>query len=271
MSWTESPVSVDPLELLLFTTDVGFAQKAERAGIDGFLVDWETRGKTERQFGRDMEINADTVDDLARLSKAVSLPVTVRINGLGSDSADEVDLAIANGAQRLMLPMATSAADVAHFLDLVAGRAGSIIQIETQALVDAVDELTALPWDSAYIGLHDLMLSRGAASMWEAVLDGTVEHIFRTLRQRNVGFAGATVIGGGHPIRFTHILQELARLGAGLTFMRRSFRREIQDRDIRAEVTAIRSAWAAAHVRGPDAVASDRAALVSDLRRLVED
>lgn len=263
-------MSVDPLELLLFTTDVAFAQRAQRAGVDGFLVDWETRGKTERQSGRDMEINADTVEDLARLTAAVEAPVTVRINGLGPHSRAEVDLAIINGASRLMLPMARTVDEVAHFLDLVDGRARTIVQIETQELVEVVDGLGRLSWDAAYIGLHDLMLSRAASSMWQAVLDGTVEQIFRELQGRRVGFAGATVVGGGHPIRFTQILQELARLGAQITFLRRSFRREIQDRDLATEIAAIRAAWAAARLRGPEAIESDRAMLFAHLERLVE-
>ena len=264
-------MSAEPLELLLFTTDTDFALAAERAGVDGFLVDWETRGKTARQFGHDMEINADTLEDLVGMIEAVRKPVTVRINGLDSGSADEVELAIANGAARLMLPMAETPDDVSRFLDLVAGRAHTLVQIETQALVNRIDELRDLPWDSAYIGLHDLMLSRGASSMWTAVMDGTVERIFRTLEHRSVGFAGATVIGGGHPIRFTQILQELARLSAGLTFLRRSFHREIQDRDIKAEITAIRAAWSAFCLRGPQAIASDHSVFAANLQRLVHD
>lgn len=257
-----------PLGLLLFTNDVPLAQAAEQSGVDGIIVDWETKGKTERQSGRDMEINADTPDDVARVAEAVSLPVTVRINGLSADTAGEIDLALSCGARSLMQPMAQSADDVARFLDLVGGRARTIVQIETQGLVEQLDAMAVLPWDSAYIGLHDLMLSRRAASMWQAVLDGSVERVFRTLEGRSVGFAGATVIGGGHPIRFTQILQELARLGAHLTFLRRSFRREIQDRDMAAEIATLRAAWMACHARGPEAVETDRATLFADLQRL---
>ena len=263
-------MSSDQLELLLFTTDVAFAKRAERAGVDGFLIDWETRGKTERQSGRDMEINADTVDDLARLAAAVNRPVTVRINGLGAETANEVELAIEHGASGLMLPMARAPDDVVRFLELVDGRARTIVQIETQDLVEELAALARLPWDSVYIGLHDLMLSRGAESMWHAVLDGTVENIFQTLEGRSIGFAGATVIGGGHPIRFTQILQELARLGTSLTFLRRSFRREIQDRDMNAEINAIRAAWISCRARGPQAVETDRQAFFANLGRLVE-
>ncbi len=252
------------LELLLFTTDPTLALRAEQAGIDGFIVDWESKGKSERQQGCDMEVNADTAEDVARVASAVGGPVTVRINALGPDTAAEVGLALACGARGLMLPMAKSVTDVKDFLDIVDGRARTIVQIETQPLVEEMDELSTLGWDAAYIGLHDLMLSRRAASMWEAVLDGTVERVFRALAGRAVGFAGATVM------RFTRILQELARLDASLTFLRRSFRREIQDRDMAAEIGSLRAVWAACTARGAEAVSSDRATLYSELRRLVE-
>jgi 2-keto-3-deoxy-L-rhamnonate aldolase RhmA len=258
------------LELLLFTTDPTLALRAEQAGIDGFIVDWESKGKSERQQGCDMEVNADTAEDVARVASAVGGPVTVRINALGPDTAAEVGLALACGARGLMLPMAKSVTDVKDFLDIVDGRARTIVQIETQPLVEEMDELSTLGWDAAYIGLHDLMLSRRAASMWEAVLDGTVERVFRALAGRAVGFAGATVIGGGHPLRFTRILQELARLDASLTFLRRSFRREIQDRDMAAEIRALRAVWATCNARGSEAVRSDQTALYAELSRFVE-
>ena len=259
----------DPLELLLFTTDVEFAQAAERAGIDGLIVDWESKGKNERQRGHDMETNADTADDVVRIATAVSCPVIVRVNGMGPHTPNEIELALDCGARGLILPMSMTAADVSRFLDLVDSRARTIVQVETQALVEELDALVKLDWDAVYIGLHDLMLSRGAQSMWQAVLDGTVEHVFRTLHERRVGFAGATVVGGGHPIRFTQILQELSRLGASLTFLRRSFKREIQDRDMAAEINSIQAAWAASNARGPDAVHTDQQALYTELQRFI--
>lgn len=263
-------MTVDPLELLLFTTDTELARTAARAGVSGFIVDWESKGKADRQQGQDMQINTDTVADLAHLAEAVDRPVIVRINGWAGDMADEIECAIAHGAGGIMLPMAQSAAEVAGFLDRVAGRVRTIVQVETQGLVEDMAAFAALHWDAAYVGLHDLMLSRGAASMWEAVLDGTVERVFRTLAHRDVGFAGATVIGGGRPIRFTQLLQELARLGARLTFLRRSFSREIQDRDMVAEIAALQAAWAACHRRGPEAIETDRTILYADLQRLLE-
>ena len=257
------------LELILFTVDPAFAIDCEHAGVDGFMVDWESKGKSDRQRGHDMEIGTDTPADLARLAAAVTKPINVRINAAGPETASEVDLALANGASGIMLPMARIPNDVIRFLDIVAGRARTIVQIETQSLVNDLATVAALPWDSAYIGLHDLMLSRQASSMWQAILDGTVEEIFMLLAGRQVGFAGATVVGGGMPIPFTRVLQELARLGAALTFLRRSFRREIQDRHVADEIAALRAAWTACSSRGPGAVESDRNSFLEDLRRLV--
>lgn len=261
-------MDVPHIDLLLFASDPALARRAETARIDGLIVDWEAKGKHERQRGHDMEIGVDTPDDLARVAAAVSLPVTVRINALGPHTAEEIDLALSRGARGVMLPMARSADEVAELLGLLRGRARTIIQIETQDLVEDLERVRPLAWDAAYVGLHDLMLSRQAQSMWDAVMDGTVEHVFRSLAGRIVGFAGVTMIGGGHPIRFSLILQELARLGARMSFLRRTFRRELADRDLPAEVQAIRGAWAAACRRGPDAVERDRATLYAELRRL---
>jgi hypothetical protein len=260
--------AISHLDLLLFTADPALARRAESAGIDALIVDWESKGKKERQAGHDMEIGIDTPDDLAQVATAVSCPVTVRINALGPYTEEEIELALSLGARGLMLPMARSAGEVREFLGILRGRARTIVQIETQQLVEDVEQLGLLPWDAAYVGLHDLMLSRGAQSMWDAVLDGTVEHVFRNLGGRTVGFAGVTVIGGGDPIPFTLILQELARLGAGMSFLRRSFRRELADRNLGCEVMAIRSAWTAARARGPSAVERDRLAFMSELQRL---
>jgi len=126
-----------PLELLLFTKDVALARDAERAGVDGLIVDWETKGKNERQSGCDMETNADTPDDVARVAAAVALPVTVRINGLSDETADEIDLALACGARRLMLPMARSANTGVSVLIDARGRVLDRVALYKEGRIDA--------------------------------------------------------------------------------------------------------------------------------------
>lgn len=259
------------LDLILFTTDVDFALQAEAAGIDGIMVDWETLDKPERQRGYATQINRDTPEDVGALSSRLGIPVWVRINRLGDDTGREIDVALEHGAVGLMLPMAAHPRDVEQFLTLVDGRARTLVQIETQPLVDHCAELRALPWDAAYIGLNDLMISRRSTWIWEAVADGTVETIFETLHDRQVGFGGVTVVGGGEPMRFVSLLREMARLGCGMSFLRRTFWKEVPGRDVAAEIRAVRAVWDAALRRGPEAVEADRAAFHRMLHQLHAD
>ena len=43
----------DTLDLLLFSTDPVVIREADRAGIDGFVVDWEDRQRFEREHHAD--------------------------------------------------------------------------------------------------------------------------------------------------------------------------------------------------------------------------
>ncbi len=265
----EPPSSpADELQLSLFTTDAQLAGAAEAAGIDGLVVDWERADKRDRQSGHPTQIGCDTPDDARRLAAAARIPVTVRIDNVPGQLGAQVDLALDCGARRIMLPMAASVAEVERFLRTVDGRALTLVQIETQPLVDQCAGLASLPWDCAYIGLNDLMISRGADWLWWPLLDGTVEHIYRTLEGRAVGFGGVTVLGGGSPIPFVHLLGEMARLGCRLSFLRQSFHREITGRDLAAEIAAVRACWRALRQRSATAAERDRLRFVHMLSRL---
>jgi hypothetical protein len=257
----------DQLALFLFTTDLKCALRAQEAGIDSVIVDWEWRGKRERQAGYSTEVNADTPEDVAALAERLRIPVTVRVDRMQENTGHDVELALDHGAGMIMLPMAEQASDVERFVRLVRGRATTIIQIETESLVQQCKALRSVDWDCAYIGLNDLMVSRRASWIWEPLVDGTVERIFDILHDRTVGFGGVTVVGGGKPLPFIELLREMARLGCRLSFLRRTFKAEILDRDICAEMGAVRAAWAAARRRGPEAVRRDHAEF---RQRLVE-
>lgn len=227
------------MKLFLFTTDLVMARQAEIAGIDSIIVDWENKGKAERQHGCNLEINADTPADVRTLARSLSIPVSVRVNSLGSYSADEVDCALNNGAKLIILPMARSAAEVRQFLSIVNRRAETMIQIETPELADQAEELNKLDWDYVYIGLNDLMVARGGSFIWEAVLDGTVETVCRHLPGRAYGFGGVTILGGGTPLPIELLLCEYSRLNCRIGFLRRAFKKEIRGKDIIREIRAV--------------------------------
>ncbi len=104
------------LKFFLFNTDLELALRAEKAGIDSIVVDWELKGKEKRQQGYDLEKNTDTPQDVRILSSHLKIPVTVRINSLWKNTSVEVETAIENGAKNIMLPMAKSADEVKQFL-----------------------------------------------------------------------------------------------------------------------------------------------------------
>ena len=256
------------LDLFLFTTDVGMARAAQDAGAASVIADWERYGKADRQSGYDTEINADTPSHVRALAGALRIPVTVRVDSLRGEAETDIERALDAGAEILMLPMAESAGDVERFLSLVRGRARTLIQVETAALAERVDTITGLGWDYAYVGLNDLMISRRDTWLWTPLVDGTLDRIYDALAGRAVGFGGVTIVSGGHPLPFSDLLSEMARLSCRLSFMRRTFWREIEGRHLGAELDAVRAAWHAARMRSPEAVTRDRASLRDRLGRL---
>jgi 2-keto-3-deoxy-L-rhamnonate aldolase RhmA len=255
----------------LFTTNPALAREAAAAGLDALVVDWERRGKIQRQQGYDFEINTQGVREVRRLVREALLPVLVRINPPGPRTRDEIRRAVDAGASEIMLPMARRAEDVARFVELVDGTARTVVQIETQDLVDDLAALGRLEWDAAYIGLNDLKISRRATgSIWKGVADGTVQSIYDTLAGRTVGFGGITVVDSGAPLPFRLLFAEMVRLGCAMSFLRRSFHRDIGERSLAEEIVRIRALETALSTRSAAQVRRDRrvfARLLGDVCR----
>lgn len=237
-------------ELIVFLREHQETRRILDAGVPQCIVDWERRGKTKRQNGADLEINTHTIEDLDA-AVAMRMAPIVRVNPLGEACGDEIRRALDHGASGIMLPMARDPAEVERFLQVVGGRARTIVQIETVSLANQAVQLAGLEWDAAYIGLNDLMIDRGGSWIWEPLLDGSVERIFEALPGRNLGFGGFTIARGGHPIPFRYLLHEYVRLGLGMSFLRRTFYREIADSDVALELAALRQLWRESVERSP--------------------
>ena len=246
------------LELFLFSTDAALAARAITGGVRGVVVDWERRGKSERQRGADTQINHDTVADLRRMRGSTSSRVICRVNGFGAWTADEIELALGNGADEILLPMVRDAAEVAEALSILRGRAPLGILVETPDAVSNSEALGRLRIARVYFGLMDLAIARGSRSPFEAVADGTVERV-RAAFDIPFGFAGLTLPEGGTPVPSRLLAAEMLRLRCGFTFLRRSYLRDVRGRDIVAETRRLR-AWLAdaKAVTGGDPAARQR-------------
>ena len=58
--------------------------------VDGIVVDWETRGKEQRQASADTQINRDTPADLQRVRRETTAPIVCRINGVGETTGEPI-------------------------------------------------------------------------------------------------------------------------------------------------------------------------------------
>ncbi|MFP5373223.1 MAG: hypothetical protein ACLGI3_21120, partial [Actinomycetes bacterium] len=160
------------MDLFLFTIDPVWGPDVVAAGAAGIVVDWERRGKARRQLGEGTQINADTPADLTRMRNATPGRLLCRINGYGPWTAQEVDEAVGRGADEILLPMVRTPEQVDRTLDLVDGRCGLGILIETQDAVDDAGAFARRPLSRIYVGLNDLRIDRRSTELFRPLVDG---------------------------------------------------------------------------------------------------
>jgi hypothetical protein len=248
-------------DLYLFSADPATVRAAVAGGVAGVIVDWERIGKRHRQAGADTQIGEDTVDDLRRIRACTPARVLCRVDNDADLLDEQVDTAIALGADEILLPMVRAADEAGHLLDHVAGRCGVGVLVETLGALDELDEIGRLPLSRAYVGLNDLAIERGDLNIFAPVTDGTVEWIRRHF-EVPFGFAGLTVVDGGIPIPCRLLIGEMARLGCTFSFLRRSYHADVRGRNAAYELERLHEAIEHARLRSEDEVADDSAALV---------
>jgi hypothetical protein len=249
------------VDLFLFTVDPRWGADVVAAGAAGIVVDWERRGKACRQLGEGTQINSDTPDDLSRMRAATPGRLLCRINGYGPWTGGEVDEAIARGADEILLPMVRTPDEVDRTLDLVAGRCGLGILIETQDAVVAAAALARRPLSRIYVGLNDLRIDRRSDQLFRPLVDGTVDAV-RAEVAVPFGVGGLTLPGGGFPVSSDLLAAELVRTGADFTFLRRSFTADMAGRDPFTEVPRLLRTLAALRAAPAEDAAERRAAFV---------
>ncbi len=220
------------LKLLYITSNPDIARIAEDNGVDRIMVDMEYIGKAKRQGGLDSVQNHCTLEDVRAVRGAVGkAQLVVRVNPIHDAGGDygsseaEINGAIECGADVLMLPYFKTAAEVKRFLECVNGRAHTILLLETQEAVDALDEILAIPGiEEIHVGLNDLSLSMGRDFLFELISDGTVEEICRKVRKKGIpyGFGGIASLGRGD-VPADYIIVEHYRLGSTAAILSRSF------------------------------------------------
>ena len=255
------------IELLQITNDPDFARRCDALEGMRLWVDLERLGKAERQAGRNTFISAHQLGDVARIRAAARRSrLMVRVNPLNPGTQAEVDAVLAQGADLLMLPMFRSAAQLADFSSIVAGRAPIIPLVETAQALASLDEWIAMPGlGEVYVGLNDLHLSLGCQFMFEPLAQGLVERVAVAARRQGLpfGFGGIARLGEGL-LPGRDVLAEHVRLGSGAVILSRTFHGEGAGA-FEAQVAALRQAECQLNERDAAQVEADRARIAATI------
>lgn len=229
------------IKYMYITNDPRIAALADEAGVDRIFIDLETVGKQLRQGGMNTVQSDHTLADIRAVRPAVKkAELMVRLNPIYDWSKEEIDAALAAGADTLMLPYFRTVREAEQFLTMVNGRARTILLVETPEAVENLDEILALPGiDECHIGLNDLHLGYGRKFMFELLADGTVDAITDKFKDHGIpfGIGGIARLGRG-TLPAERILAEHVRLGSQAVILSRSFCNDIlfSDRPDREDI-----------------------------------
>lgn len=263
--------STEPFRLIFITADPGDAATVAGAGVDLVMVDLEILGKQARQGHLDTVISGHSMADIRAVAGAVAdtqARVMARLNPLHDGTRPEVDAAIAEGAQRLMLPMFRHPDEVAAFMDIVGGRVPVTLLLETGTALARLPRILALPGDfDLHLGLNDLHLELQLDFMFELFSGGIVAHVARLCHAagRRLGVGGVARPGGTGALRPELILDAHRRVGSRGVILSRDWRAGLADGSFAASVAATR-----AHLTAP--LRSDPAEMddiVADIARML--
>ncbi len=259
------------LELFQITNDPAFARRCD--ALDGFrlFVDLERMGKAERQAGRNTFISTHVMQDVACVKRELHRsPLLVRLNPLHAETAQEVQAAIEAGADELMLPMFTHAAELAQFCAVVGGRARVVALVETAGALECMEEWITTPGVSeVYVGLNDLHVSLGLRFMFEPLAMGLLDRVAGMCKGQALkfGFGGIARLDEGL-LSGRDVLAEHLRLGSSSVILSRTFHRPDQVTGFEAEVAKLRRAEEELSRRTPQEAQQDSARIAAIVRSI---
>lgn len=264
---------MNQIHYMMITASPEVAAFIEEQGVARIFMDQEVLGKAERQGHLDTHKAAHSLEEIAAVAGVLKqAELMVRLNPLNLHTHEEIQAALDHGAQRLMLPMFTSRADVELFLKLVDDRVPVTFLVETpQSLVRMPDWLPLLKrgQDEVHIGLNDLSLGMGLNFLFEPLANRLLDPSAELLSEREIawGVGGVARIGQG-ALPAETVLGEHVRLGSRWVILSRAFHQGasssaelLQTLDFPAEIAKLREAEA-------EWRRADAAALMANQQRL---
>lgn len=249
------------IDLLQITNDPEFARRCDMLDGMRLFVDLERNGKAERQAGRNTFISTHELADIGRVKAVLRRSrLMVRVNPVHAKTQQEVDAVIGEGADLLMLPMFSSAAELREFSGMVGGRVPVVPLLETASALGCLDEWIDTPGlAEVFVGLNDLHLSLGCRFMFEPLARGHVDRVAGAARARGLrfGFGGIARLDEGL-LPGRDVLAEHLRLGSRAVILSRTFHHPGGSGTFEDEVRALRRVEQQLAMRSPGEIAADR-------------
>ena len=265
------------IDLLTITNSLALAAACDALPGMRLFVDLEHSGKAKRQAGRNTFISTHEMNDVGRVKAVLRhTRLMVRVNPYDPAQAAaaqaEVDEVIAQGADLIMLPMFTTAAQLRAFADIVAGRVPLVPLLETAGALACLDDWISTPgMAEVFVGLNDLHLSLGCRFMFEPLVRGHVERVGIAARQHGLrfGFGGIARVKEGL-LPGQDVLAEHLRLGSQAVILSRTFNRVDEATSFEQAVAELRQAEAALGLRTAAAVDADRVRVAGLIEQLAD-
>ncbi len=265
------------IKFIMITNSPGLAHMAELNGVGRIFVDLEQLGKKARQGHLSTHISNHSTDDVALVKYALEkAELLVRLNPLNKHTHLEVEQAINNGADILMLPMFRASDEVEEFARMVDRRVKIIPLVETNGAVESIKNVVNIQGVSEiYIGLNDLHLDMQMKFIFEPLAIGLIDKIAAVIKSAGLpfGFGGIARAGEGI-IPGELVLGEHIRLGSSSVILSRTFCRGIDlkissgpDNILATEIQKLEYSAKKSKLRSEEQVESDR----RRLQMLVED
>ena len=253
------------IDLLILTNDPTLAAQCDALPGMRLFVDLEHNGKAERQAGRNTFISSHHISDVGRIKAVLKhAPLMVRVNPYQQAqphiSRAEIDAVLSQGADMLMLPMFTSAAELRAFAAAVGGRVPITALLETAgAMASMLDWVGTPGLSEVFVGLNDLHLSLNMRFMFEPLARGLVDQVALAAQAHGLrfGFGGmARMDEGSLPGR--DVLAEHVRLGSGAVILSRGFRQTEGLECLLQAIAALRRVESELSLRTPQQQAQDQ-------------
>ena len=210
---------------IAITNDPVAAKIYDRSGVTHTMVDLESKEKAKRQ-PEGSWVSPHELGDIALVKRALlRSDLIVRVDSPSVRDAEQVHLAIAAGADAVMLPFFFDLQEVGEFCEQVGDRAKRFLLVETPESAHSLDAiLRQNVIDYVHVGLNDLSLQLGLPFVFQALMVKEVDKVAEACRRHGVpfGVGGVARVGIFEPspelIAVRHV-----QLGSGGVILNRSF------------------------------------------------